>query len=99
MLGPQERRSEIGSISTRIRERIRAQGFKNRLLALWCFTVLIGLCQSALAQIHQKVVDIPTRPGVTQSFLYLAPESRVAAVILFAGGHGGLQILSNGSFK
>ena len=87
------------STSTTIRERIKAQGSMKRLLAFWCFTVLIGLCQSALAQVPQKVVDVPTRPGVTQRFLYLAPESPIAAVILFAGGHGGLQILPNGSFK
>ncbi len=70
-----------------------------RLFAFCCFTVLIGLCQSTLAQVSQKVVDIPTRPGVTQRFVYLAPKNPKAAVILFAGGHGGLQILPNGSFK
>jgi dienelactone hydrolase len=70
-----------------------------RLLALCCFIILIGLCQSTLAQVSQKVVDIPTRPGVTQRFVYLAPENPKAAVIPFAGGHGGLQILLNGSFK
>ena len=70
-----------------------------RLLAFCCFTVLIGLCQSTLAQVSQKVVDIPTRPGVTQRFVYLAPESPKAAVILFAGGHGGLQISRAGSFR
>jgi len=74
-------------------------GSMKRLLAFCCFTVLIGLCQSTLAQVSQKVVDIPTRPGVTQRFVYLAPESPKAAVILFAGGHGGLQILPNASFK
>ena len=70
-----------------------------RLLAFCCFTLLIGLCQTTLAQVSQKVVDIPARPGVTQRFVYLAPESPKAAVILFAGGHGGLQIFPNGSFK
>jgi pimeloyl-ACP methyl ester carboxylesterase len=69
------------------------------LLALWCIAVLIGLCQSGFAQTSQKVVDIPTRPGVTQRFVYLALENPEAAVVLFAGGHGGLQILLNGSFK
>ena len=69
------------------------------LLGLCCFTVLVGLCESSLAQVSQKVVDIPTRPGVTQRFVYLAPESPKAAVILFAGGHGGLQISPSGSFK
>jgi dienelactone hydrolase len=70
-----------------------------QLLAFCCFTALLGFCQSTLAQVSEKVVDIPTRPGVTQRFVYLAPESPRAAVILFAGGHGGLQINQNGSFK
>src|SRR4030042_4967730 len=70
-----------------------------RFLGLCCFTVLIGLCQSSMAQVSQKVVDIPTRPSVTQRFVYFAPESPKAAVILFAGGQCGLQIFPNGTFK
>ncbi len=53
----------------------------------------------ANAQAMQKVVDIPTRPGVTQRMLVLAPPEPKAAVVLFAGGHGGLQIFPNGSMK
>src|SRR4030042_6449102 len=87
------------STSTTNFERIQARGSMKRLLAFWCFAVLIGLCQSTLAQVPQKVVDIPTRPGVTQRFSYLAPENPKAAVILFPGGHGGLQILPNGNCK
>ena len=60
--------------------------------------LLFALTGQVWAQ-AQRVIDIPTRPGVTQRFVYLAPESPKAAVILFAGGHGGLQILPNGSFK
>src|SRR4030042_3921003 len=74
-------------------------GSMNRLFAFCGFIVLIGLSQSSMAQVSQKVVDIPTRPSVTQRFVYFAPESPKAAVILFAGGHGGLQIFPNGSFK
>jgi len=48
--------------------------------------------------VAQKVVDVPTRPGVTQRFLYIAPPAPKAAVILFAGGHGGLHISDNGRF-
>ena len=70
-----------------------------RLIPVCCFIVLICLWQISLAQVSQKVVDISTRPGVTQRFVYLAPENPKAAVVLFAGGHGGLQILPNGSFK
>ena len=46
-----------------------------------------------------KVVDIPTRPGVTQRFVYIAPASPKGSVILMAGGHGGLQIFPGGSFR
>lgn len=54
---------------------------------------------SVQAQTVARVVDIPTRPGVTQRFIYLAPDSPKASVILMAGGHGGLQIFSGGSMK
>ncbi|HBE90406.1 MAG TPA: alpha/beta hydrolase [Candidatus Andersenbacteria bacterium] len=47
----------------------------------------------------QRVVDIPTRPGVTQRMVVIEPEKPKAAVVLFAGGHGGLQISSAGDFK
>src|SRR5215475_2433375 len=44
-----------------------------------------------------KAVDIPTRKGVTQRILILAPSGEPkAAVILFAGGNGGLQLTSSG---
>jgi dienelactone hydrolase len=54
--------------------------------------------QVAFGDVSQRVVDVPTRPGVTQRFLYMTPEHPKAAVILFAGGHGGLEISQNGSF-
>lgn len=46
-----------------------------------------------------RIVDIPTRPGVTQGMVVLVPDKPKAAVVLFAGGHGGLQISSTGSFR
>lgn len=46
-----------------------------------------------------RVVDIPTRPDVTQRMIVIEPEKPRAAVILFAGGHGGLQISSTGDFN
>lgn len=60
-------------------------------LALWLYFSL------ACGQTEAKLVDIPTRPGVMQRLLVLTPPSPKAAVILFAGGHGGLQIASDGS--
>ena len=46
-----------------------------------------------------QVMDIATRPGVTQRILIVASPESKAAVILFAGGNGGLQITPQGSFK
>ena len=60
---------------------------------------LIVLLPQAHSQTSQKVVDIPTRPGVTQRMLVLAPSEPKAAVILLAGGHGGLQMFPNGSMN
>jgi hypothetical protein len=61
----------------------RTRGFV--LAALACVADLAG------AQ-APRVVDLPTRPGVTQRFLYQAPAGPAprASAILFAGGHGGL---------
>jgi hypothetical protein len=64
--------------------------------------LLLLIASSAVpvqAQATQKVVDIPSRPGVTQRMLVLSPPAPKAAVILLAGGHGGLQIFPNGSFN
>lgn len=54
--------------------------------------------QPVVADVSQRVVDIPTRSGVTQRFVLLTPPQARAAVVLFAGGHGGLQISSSGGF-
>lgn len=51
------------------------------------------------AQVQERVVDISTRPGITQRMLVLHPAQPRAAVILLAGGHGGLQIFPNGSMQ
>ncbi len=67
------------------------------------FILLIQLCLLAFAGPSwaqaQRVVDIPTRPGVTQRMIVLMPETRTASVVLFAGGHGGLQISPEGIMK
>ena len=70
-----------------------------RNLMIACVFSLISIAGISHAQVNQRVVDIPTRSGVTQRFVLLTPQRPGAAVILFAGGHGGLQILPNGSFK
>ncbi len=67
-----------------------------RISVAFLFAVLAS---SIHAQNGHRVVDIPTRPGVTQRLLVLSVEDPKATVILFAGGHGGLQISDSGSFK
>ena len=64
------------------------------LTSLW----LLGWAGQVLGETSAKVVDIPTRRGVTQRLLVLAPEKPKAIAILLAGGHGGLQITADGSF-
>ena len=60
---------------------------------------LLALLSPVRAEIAPKVVEIPTRPGITQRMLVISPPEPKAAVVLFPGGHGGLQLSSNGSFK
>lgn len=66
--------------------------------ALLIQILLLAFAGSLWAQ-AQRVVDIPTRPGVTQRMLVITPDTRTAAVVLFAGGHGGLQISPEGFMK
>jgi pimeloyl-ACP methyl ester carboxylesterase len=44
-----------------------------------------------------RVVDVPTRPGVTERVLYLTPSAPKAAAVLFAGGNGYVGIGSDGT--
>lgn len=60
--------------------------------------VAMGAVPAAWAQGKEQVIDIPTRPGVTNRVLLIAPEKPRAVALLYAGGHGGLQISGNGSF-
>ncbi|NJD25091.1 MAG: alpha/beta hydrolase [Betaproteobacteria bacterium] len=62
------------------------------LIALFCF------CLAAPTR-GEEVVDIPTRPGVSQRLLVAKAAVPRATVILLAGGHGGLGIFANGSLK
>jgi len=70
-----------------------------RRFILLFVALLLGTHSYARSQTAQKVVDIPTRPGITQRMLVLSPADPKAAVILFPGGHGGLQLFANGSMK
>lgn len=71
----------------------------HRKVRPWVSLLFLAFTTHAYGEIAQKVVDIPTRPGVSQRMVVLSPQDSKAAVILFAGGHGGLQISPNGSFR
>jgi hypothetical protein len=68
-------------------------------IIIGCVFLMASVVSIGHAQVSHRVVDIPTRTGVTQRFVLLTPRQPGAAVILFAGGHGGLQILPTGAFK
>ena len=62
---------------------------------LWSSLLLAVASSIACAQSPQ-VVDVPSRAGVTQRILVITPDKPKAAVILFAGGDGGIQIQPDG---
>src|SRR5207253_3087396 len=66
---------------------------------LFCLVFLLALLADAVGQTAEKVVDIPTRAGVTERVLVLSPPNPKAAVVLLPGGHGGLQLFPNGSMQ
>ena len=64
----------------------------------WLAILFLAALPLAQAEVSEQVVDLPTRSGVSQRLLVLSPPQSKAAVILFAGGHGGLQISPEGKF-
>lgn len=61
--------------------------------------LLLVLCAWHAHAQSPRVIDVPTRPGVTQRFLLVQPPEPKAVVMLFAGGHGGLQMSPDGTMK
>jgi dienelactone hydrolase len=68
----------------------------NSLARLLPALLLGTACASAQAQQSGRTVDLPTRPGVTQRILVITPDKPRAAVILFAGGDGGITLEADG---
>jgi hypothetical protein len=69
------------------------------------FSLLILLYLSGCASTKQEMLDpeisntaslvtLETRPGIDQKFILIKPNKPVASVILFAGGHGALNLSS-----
>lgn len=67
-------------------------------IILCALLAALAAASPAAAQ-NTRTVDIPTRPGVTQRFLVITPEQPKAAVILFAGGDGGLSLSAEGGMQ
>jgi pimeloyl-ACP methyl ester carboxylesterase len=60
---------------------------------VFSFIVSFLLCGTLYAN-EETLVQVTSRPGIEQKFLLVKPDKPTAAVILFAGGHGGLQLSS-----
>ena len=70
---------------------LRRRRWTKAFVLAWIAIGLPSLAQSARAE--PEVVDLPTRPGVTQRIAYWAQENSHAAIILFAdAGEGYLDI-------
>ena len=66
-----------------------------RLGAVLLALVLAVPCAPVWAE-PERVIDVPTRPGVSERLLFIATPNAKATVILFAGGHGGLRLAPDG---
>ncbi len=68
-----------------------SRGRRRRALAVAAAAWLAGVVSVGAAA--ENIRTIPSRPGVTQSFLLVRPPDRpVAAALFFAGGHGALGL-------
>ena len=70
-----------------------------RQLRIIILSIIAFFSTLAQAQYQQQVINLPTRPGVSMRVLLLTPKESKVSVILFAGGHGGLQLFTNGSMR
>jgi pimeloyl-ACP methyl ester carboxylesterase len=71
-----------------------------RMVAAILLFLSAGLSLQASGQAAERAVEMPTRAGVTQRFLVVTPGMPAkAAVILFPGGDGGLEISQKGSIR
>jgi pimeloyl-ACP methyl ester carboxylesterase len=73
-----------------------APPLRRRWWAAWAGAALVVAGVSAQAQ-SQQVVDLPTRPGVTERMLVLQPPQATAVVVLLTGGNGEVGIADDGS--
>ena len=69
---------------------------RSRLMIRSLTTILFCLLTLPVSAQTTRTVDLPTRSGVTQRLLVITPDQPKAAVVLFAGGNGALQLGSDG---
>lgn len=62
----------------------------------WICASALGCMVWAAQAAPEVVVDLPTRPGVMQRFLWLLPDRAQASVLLLVGGNGGLRLDGDG---
>ena len=65
------------------------------IVVLW----LVCATASSVHAAESKLVVVPTARGAQQGFLLITPAKPVAAVILFAGGHGALGLRDASSMQ
>ena len=65
---------------------------KTVTVTIWLLSCIWTVAQAA----PPRAVDIPTRAGVTERILYIAPDRPKAAAILFAGGDGSFAVSPEG---
>lgn len=59
--------------------------------------VMLALHAATASAGRYEVIDVPTRPGITQRASIIAPESTRAVALLFAGGNGGVWFGADGT--
>jgi pimeloyl-ACP methyl ester carboxylesterase len=55
-------------------------------VVLLCFVA----CSCALAWAEDKLISVPTRPGVSTTYWWMPRDGAVGTVVLFSGGGGGI---------
>jgi hypothetical protein len=76
---------------------MKKENHKTRLLTILLGTLIVlnfPLCSFSKSTeiIENKVVEIQTRPGVKQKFIFIKPTTPIASVILFEGRRGLLKL-------
>lgn len=70
----------------------------NTLIILY-FLLYIALSSFSASLLADETVDLATREGVTQRFLWMPRDDAMASVILFPGGGGRIKISDDGDIK